>query len=131
MILQQLDGQHLFRILLIHHPPISGVVSWRRSLTDASPLQALIARYGVELILFGHAHKTVQGYLSGPAGMIPVMGMPSVSSLERTDERLARYSLNEIKRSGDRWVVRMEERIFGADRKRFVAGQRRELILPR
>jgi len=131
MILQQLDGQHLFRILLIHHPPISGVVSWRRSLTDASPLQALIARYGVELILFGHAHKTVQDYLSGPAGMIPVIGMPAVSSLERTDERLARYSLNEIKRSGDRWVVRMEERILGADRKRFVAGQRRELILPR
>jgi 3',5'-cyclic AMP phosphodiesterase CpdA len=41
MILQQLDGQQLFRILLIHHPPISGVVSWRRSLTDASALAGI------------------------------------------------------------------------------------------
>ncbi|MDK9707559.1 MAG: metallophosphoesterase [Desulforhopalus sp.] len=130
MLLQQLPGQHLFRILLIHHPPISGVVSRRRSLTDASALQALIARYGVELVLFGHAHKTIQGSLSGPVGLIPAMGVPSVSSLVRTDERRARYSLYEIKRSADRWIVRMEERIFAADREEFIAGQRREMILP-
>jgi 3',5'-cyclic AMP phosphodiesterase CpdA len=130
MILQQLDGQHLFRILLIHHPPISGVVSRRRSLTDASPLQALIARYGVELVLFGHAHRTAQGSLPGPAGPIPAIGVPSVSSLGRVEERRARYSLYHIKRSADQWVVRMEERIFTADREQFVAGQRRKLIIP-
>ena len=130
MILRQLAGQHLFRILLIHHPPIPGVVSRRRGLTDASPLQALIGRYGVELVLFGHAHRTAQGFLPGPAGPVPAMGVPSATSLGRLDDRRARYSLYNIKRSADRWVVRMEERIFMADRQQFAAGQRRELILP-
>ncbi|MGB5232846.1 MAG: metallophosphoesterase [Desulfoprunum sp.] len=130
-ILQQLSGQPLFRILLIHHPPVNGVVSRRRSLTDAPSLQALIARYGVELILFGHAHKTARYFLPRPAGPIPVIGMPSVSSLERSDDQRARYCLYAIVRSADRWVVRMEERLLGADGMRFVAGPRREFIVPR
>ncbi len=129
-ILRQLHGRPLFRILLIHHPPVAGVVSRRRRLTDAPFLQALIARYGVELVLFGHAHKTVRDFLPGPGGPIPVIGMPSVSSLERSAERRARYCLYAIERSAERWVVRMEERILGTDGRRFVAGPQRELILP-
>lgn len=130
-ILRQLSGQARFRILLLHHPPAAGIVSRRRSLTDAPALQALIARYGVELILFGHAHTMFRDFLPGPAGRIPVIGMPSVSSLERAGERRARYALYAIRRSGDRWVVGMEERILAADRRQFVAGQRREIIGPR
>ncbi|MBB5348696.1 metallophosphoesterase [Desulfoprunum benzoelyticum] len=130
-MLRQLHGQPLFRILLIHHPPVPGVVSRRRSLTDAPFLQALIARYGVELILFGHAHKTAREFLPGPAGPIPVIGMPSVSSLERSAERRARYCLFHIVRSADRWLVRMEERILDADCRRFIAGPRRELVVSR
>ena len=130
-ILRQLRGQPLFRILLIHHPPVPGIVSRRRSLTDAPSLRALIARYGVELVLFGHAHKKAEDFLHGPAGLIPVLGMPSVSSRERSADRRGRYALYAIVPSAGRWMVRMEERILGADGKRFVAGQRRELPLPR
>lgn len=125
-ILKELTGQRLFRIILIHHPPISGLVSWRRSLTDANALQALIKQYGAELVLFGHAHKSANGSFATPTGMIPVMGAPSVSALGRTDERRSRYYLYKIMSSVAGWKVLMQERIFSLDQRQFVDGRQQE-----
>ena len=129
-ILKQLNGQRLFRIILIHHPPISGVVNWRRSLTDAQFLQTLLERYGAELVLFGHAHKTVHGDLATPAGLIPAMGAPSASSLRRSGARQSRYYLYKITPSAEGWNVRMDERIFSLDQHRFIAGRQQDFSVP-
>jgi len=129
-ILKQIDGQRLFRIILIHHPPISGVVNWRRSLTDAQFLQTLLKRYGAELVLFGHAHKTAYGDLAAPAGLIPAMGAPSVSSLVRSDARRSRYYLYEIIPSAEGWNVQMVERVFSLRRHRFIGGRQQDFFVP-
>ena len=129
-ILKQLDGQRLFRIILIHHPPISGVVNWRRSLTDAQFLQTLLERYGVELVLYGHAHKTAQGELATSAGLIPVMGAPSVSSLGQSDTRRSSYYLYKIMSFAEGWNVHMEERVFSLDQHRFIAGLQQDFSFP-
>jgi 3',5'-cyclic AMP phosphodiesterase CpdA len=130
IILKQLNGQRLFRIILIHHPPISGVVNWRRSLTDAQSLQTLLERYGAELVLFGHAHKTAQGNLVTPAGMIPAMGAPAASSLRGSDARRSRYYLYKIMPSAEGWNVLMNERLFSLEQHRFIAGQQQEFSVP-
>jgi len=130
IILKQLSGQHLFRIILIHHPPISGIVNWRRRLTDAHFLQALLERYGAELVLFGHAHKAAHGDLATPAGLIPAMGVPSASSLQATNERLCRYYLYKIIPSAKGWDVYMNERVLSSDQQRFVGGRQQEFCLP-
>ncbi len=130
IILKQVDGQRLFRIILIHHPPIPGIVSWRRSLTDAAPLQVLLERYGAELVLFGHAHQTAHGDLATPAGLIPAMGAPSVSSLGRTDERRSRYYLYNIMPSVEGWKVHMDERVFSVEQHRFIGGRQQEFSVP-
>ncbi len=122
-ILKEVEGQGLFRIILIHHPPITGVVNWRRSLTDVNALQALIKQYGSELILFGHAHKSYYGDLTTPAGLVPVMGAPSASALGRTDERRSRYYLYKIIPSAGGWKVLMHERVFSLSRHQFVDGR--------
>jgi len=129
-ILKQLTGQRLFRIILIHHPPISGVVSWRRSLTDAQFLQTLLERYGVELVLFGHAHKTAHGNLKTPTGLVPAVGAPSASSLGRIDERRSRYYLYKIMAAAGGWNVHMEERVFSLEQHRFVGGLQQEFSVP-
>ena len=129
-ILKQLNDQRLFRIILIHHPPISGVVNWRRSLTDAQFLQTLLERYGAELVLFGHAHKTAHGDLATPAGLIPVMGVPSASSLRRSDARRSSYCLYKIMSSAEGWNVQMEERVFSSGQHRFVGGRQQEFCTP-
>jgi 3',5'-cyclic AMP phosphodiesterase CpdA len=125
-MLKQLAGQRLFRIILIHHPPIPGVVNWRRSLTDAQFLQALLERYGAELVLFGHAHKTVHGDLATPAGLVPAMGAPAVSSLRGSEARRSRYYLYKIMSSAKGWNVHMNERLFSLGQHRFIAGRQQE-----
>jgi len=129
-ILKEVEGQRLFRIILIHHPPINGVVNWRRGLTDVNALQVLIKQYGAELILFGHAHKSANGDLSTPAGLVPVMGAPSASALGRTVERRSHYYLYKIIPSAGGWKVFMLERVFSLDQQQFLDGRQQMFSFP-
>jgi 3',5'-cyclic AMP phosphodiesterase CpdA len=129
-ILKQTAGQRLFRIMSIHHPPISGIVSWRRRLTDAPALRRLLARYGTELILHGHAHKTTLNTLNIPTGLTLVMGAPSASSLGRTYERRARYYVYKIIRSGDGWDVNIAERVYSPNDYCFIPGVAQHFYVP-
>jgi len=119
-ILSHTARQNYFRVLLIHHPPVSGTVSWRKRLTDAPALQSLLARYGAELILYGHAHRTNQRYLKTPAGRVTAMGAPSITALDRDPERRARYCLYQISPDADDWNVRFQVRIYSPDQNRFI-----------
>ncbi len=119
-ILSQTARERLYRVVLIHHPPASGSVSWRKRLTDAPAMQSLLARYGAELVLHGHAHKTLRSSLQTPGGNLPVVGVPSVSSLSRTPERRARYNLYRVTPVDTGWKVRREVRIYSPDDNGFI-----------
>jgi len=85
-----------FRVVLVHHPPLAAGQSRRRRLTDAPALRAVLARAGAELVLHGHTHRTHLGEVPGPNAPIPVIGVPSASSIGPRAERRARYHLYEI-----------------------------------
>lgn len=129
-ILKQLADKHLFRIILIHHPPVQGLVSRRRSLTDATSLRVLVKRYGVELVLFGHTHSTCQGSLETPSGYIPAIGAPSISSLTAQEKRLSRYNLYTISSTAGIWRVHLEERVFSLKKNQFIGGKQQDFSLP-
>ena len=130
-ILSQTAEQRLFRVLLIHHPPAQGTVSWRKRLIDAAALRSVLARHGSELILHGHAHRTAQSYLKTPSGSAPVMGAPSVSALGRTQERRARYYIYRIAPAPHGWDVRLAVRIYSPDEKRFILEREQQINYPR
>ena len=71
----------LCRVLLIHHPPVAGLTSRRRSLRDADAFAEVLRRRGAELVLHGHLHRTTLASLPGPHPdrPIPVAGVPSAS----------------------------------------------------
>jgi 3',5'-cyclic AMP phosphodiesterase CpdA len=119
-VLAQTARKRLFRILLIHHPPTSGTVSWRKRLTDAPALRSVLDRQGAELILHGHAHRTLQNSLPSPNGNIPVIGVPSISALGRTPERRARYYIYRITPVGNAWDVRVQIRIYSPEEDCFI-----------
>jgi 3',5'-cyclic AMP phosphodiesterase CpdA len=95
-LLAKLDAEGLVRVVLMHHPPVSAGLSRRRQLDDARELRALLARTGAELVLHGHTHESHVGSVPGPRGPIPVIGVPSSSSIGHRPARRARYHLYRI-----------------------------------
>lgn len=91
-----------FRIVLVHHPVAAGVVSGRKSLTDVEALRALLAETGCELVLHGHAHAAVLTGVTGPAGAIPVLGVPSASTpAGMAHDQPARWNEIAVTQDGD------------------------------
>ena len=109
----------LFRIVLIHHPPISGVVSWRKRLIDAGAFDEVLQRCGAELILHGHAHHQSLSYIDIPAGRIPVIGVPSASAAGEDTKRRARYYLYRLSREADDWDLQVCVRSYVSKSNRF------------
>ena len=130
-ILAQTAQKQLYRIVLIHHPPVPDTVSWRKRLTDAAEFQALLEKYGAELILHGHAHRTLYNYLPAPTGNIPVMGVPSISALSRTPDRRARYYIYRIAPDSDGWDVKLEVRIYSPENNCFIRESQQRLTSPK
>jgi 3',5'-cyclic AMP phosphodiesterase CpdA len=119
-IMDQATRQKLFRVILIHHPPAAGTVSWRKRLTDAAKFRALLKQYGADLILHGHAHVAVRNHLPVPGGNVQVVGAPSASAIGRNHARRARYYIYRITPAGGSWNVALTVRIYSPAEKVFV-----------
>jgi 3',5'-cyclic AMP phosphodiesterase CpdA len=113
--LEQTRGN--FRIVLIHHPPMSPLRRFLRRLTDAAGFRGALAEKGAELVLHGHDHRRSLTWLQGPGGKkIPAIGVPSASARARHgDEDSAGYHLFHIDRAGDAWRCEMIARERSAD----------------
>lgn len=94
--LDRLGREGLFRVVMLHHPPVAGVVSRRKALEDAAALREVLERHGAELVLHGHAHEAVFSAAAGPHGPIPVIGVPSASSPHGFHHAAARWHAIEI-----------------------------------
>ncbi|MDJ0866566.1 MAG: metallophosphoesterase [Myxococcota bacterium] len=99
--LAQLGGVDVFRIVLLHHPPLPCGQAPRRQLDDAEALRAVLARTGAELILHGHTHRTSIESVPGPQAPIPVVSVPSASDVGHRPERRARYHIYRIGPEGE------------------------------
>jgi 3',5'-cyclic AMP phosphodiesterase CpdA len=123
-LLERLADSDLCRILLLHHPPIEGLVSRRRTLTDAEALRGVLRRTGVDLVLHGHGHRTLIGSVEGPSGPIPVVGARSSSDVGLRPEKRAQYHLYEIEPAAGgkrRFQIRLCIRGWDPAARRFAA----------
>jgi 3',5'-cyclic AMP phosphodiesterase CpdA len=129
-ILSETRQRGLLRIMLIHHPPAPGMVSWRKSITDGAAFCSSLARHGAELILHGHVHRTTLTHIEKPAGWIPVIGVPSASALGRKPERCARYHMYCITRRKHGWDIHLSVRSYSPKNKHFIAEGEGYSVLP-
>ena len=105
-------SEGLFRVVVVHHPPVAGVVGWRKRLTDRRQFAAVIARHGAGLILHGHAHRVALSQLPGPDGPVAVVGAPSASALDPRPGRMAGYNLLRVVRYANAWQLRLGRRVY-------------------
>ncbi|MEQ1931301.1 MAG: metallophosphoesterase [Parvularculaceae bacterium] len=102
-----------FRILLVHHPIVEGIVSRRKALTDRAALAEAIAGAGVDLVLHGHAHVPHFEEIATPGGPAPVIGGGSLSHPRGGgDKTPGRYNLFTLERSGRDWRLSLDVRQF-------------------
>jgi 3',5'-cyclic AMP phosphodiesterase CpdA len=118
-ILNDASQSDLFRVVLIHHPPVSGVVSWRKRLTDASAFRTIIEDCGADLILHGHAHRHSRERLNARNRQVPVIGISSASALDDNSKRQARYHLYRLSQTAHGWKMQVCVRSYLNKNKRF------------
>jgi 3',5'-cyclic AMP phosphodiesterase CpdA len=119
-ILIETGSRRLARVVLIHHPPVAGVVGWRKRLTDAGRFRSVVKRCGAELILHGHAHRRCQTRLDVPAGKIPVIGISAACASDRKPERRARYHIYRFSRNAAGWGIHLKVHVYSPHDRQFV-----------
>lgn len=100
----------LFRVVLIHHPPISGATSWHKRLIGKQFFSKVMREVGAELVLHGHTHLDTLHWLKGPEKQIPVVGVPSASQAPGSKNPASRYNLFEITGGPSTWTLIQRER---------------------
>jgi 3',5'-cyclic AMP phosphodiesterase CpdA len=128
--LEQLGAQGLFRVVLIHHPPIAGMVSHRKRLVDEVAFRAMIGQTGAELILHGHHHRFTLDELATPAGKAPVIGVPSGSARRAPGHEHASYHLCRLSAEPACWRLEVEVRGLAETTDRFVTEHHFDLTIP-
>lgn len=108
-VLAELAAQKVFRIVLLHHPPVASEGDRFKRLKDAEPFRRVLARHGAELVLHGHHHVGSLAWIDGPRAPIPVVGVPSASAIGHHDDR-AGYNLYSIEHRGGGWRCEMRAR---------------------
>ena len=115
-ILITLSREALFRVVLIHHPPIPNKRHYMKRLIDGPMFRALIAEHGAELVLHGHNHEQQLIWLGGPHGRIPAVGVPSASAIISDHDEPAAYNLYQVDGAPGAWSCEMISRGLSADR---------------
>src|SRR5208282_310367 len=110
------ETQSLFRVVLIHHPPMSPPSRYLRRLTDGAEFCRVLAAKGAELVLHGHDHCHSLIWLDGPRQAIPAVGVPSASArASHRGEDAAGYNLFHIEGDTGGWRCEMIARQCGTD----------------
>jgi 3',5'-cyclic AMP phosphodiesterase CpdA len=107
-ILDGLRAEGLFRVLMIHHPPLPS--ARHKCLTDAVALQRALADVGVELIIHGHDHMHSLIWIRGKGARVPVIGVPSASVPCSAEKRAGAYNLYFIDGRPGAWSCEVVSR---------------------
>jgi 3',5'-cyclic AMP phosphodiesterase CpdA len=97
-LLEQEAEQGQLVCLLIHHPPLTGMTKWRKSLDDAARLQAVMERHPPLLLFHGHLHHNRE-LQWGNSRIYCTAAGSSVAD--------ASYRVIDIDDDGDAWNFRM------------------------
>jgi len=98
-ILQKSAAQGHMVVLLIHHPPLPGLSSRRKALTDDGALEEVLKQYPPAVVFYGHMHRNQELQL-GQTRIYCTAAASSVSD--------ASYRVIDIGEHDDGWSFRMQ-----------------------
>jgi 3',5'-cyclic AMP phosphodiesterase CpdA len=109
-ILDDCGRRGLFRVILIHHPPVRGAAPLQKRLFGIGLFQRTVAECGAELVLHGHTHLPTVHFIQGRDGRAPVVGVSSTSQSPGGHMPPAGYNLFEISGKPGAWRCDLRHR---------------------
>jgi 3',5'-cyclic AMP phosphodiesterase CpdA len=100
----------LFRVVMIHHPPVRNAVPQHKRLFGIGIFQNVVRRHGAELILHGHSHLPSLYWIEGKSGKVPVVGVAAAGQSPGGHMPAAQFNLLDIDGEPERWNVRLTRR---------------------
>ncbi|MDA5636995.1 MULTISPECIES: metallophosphoesterase family protein [Agrobacterium] len=109
-LLKKAGEQGLFRVVMIHHPPIRGATAAHKRMFGVRRFAAALGVGGAELVLHGHTHLNTVYWLNTHHGLdhIPVVGISSASQGPGGEKPRAAYNLFNISGGPGTWNVACE-----------------------
>lgn len=110
-LLDEAGRRNLFRIILIHHPPVRGATGAHKRLLGIHRFQNMVRRHGAELVLHGHTHLATVHRIDGYGGSsVPVVGVAAAGQAHGGGKPPAHYNLLEIVGAPGAWQVHLRRR---------------------
>ena len=108
-LLKKAGEQGLFRVVLIHHPPIHGATPSHKRMMGIRRFAAAISVGGAELVLHGHTHLNTLYWLKGHTkNPVPVVGIASASQGPGGKKPRAAYNMFSITGEAGAWNLEWE-----------------------
>ena len=112
----RLGHEGVFRVVLIHHPPVTSPERHHERLIDGAAFLDVLKTHGAELVIHGHDHVRSLSFVEGPRQRIPVAGVPSASEAPPPGKHdAAGYNLYRIGGSAGAWRTEVISRGIAPD----------------
>ncbi|MCO6185415.1 metallophosphoesterase [Rhizobium sp. L1K21] len=122
-LLKEAGERGLFRVVLIHHPPVRGAASNYKRMTGIRRFGKMLREVGAELVLHGHTHLNTVYHLEGRDGPVPVVGIASASQGQGGRKPPAGYNLFSISGEAGNWQLTRERFAMEGDDGAFILAQ--------
>ena len=110
-ILDATGKRSLFRVVMIHHPPVRNAVPQHKRLFGIDNFQRTIRRHGAELVLHGHSHLPSLHWIDGnKKEKVPVVGVAAAGQAPGGRNPAAQYNLIDISGEPGAWSVQLARR---------------------
>ncbi len=109
-VLAETRERGLFRVVMIHHPPVRNAVPPHKRLFGITRFQKVMRAVGAELVLHGHSHLPTQFLIEGRDGPIPVVGVAAAGQAPGGHHPPAQWNLLEIAGEPGEWSARLTRR---------------------
>jgi 3',5'-cyclic AMP phosphodiesterase CpdA len=109
-LLDETRENGLFRVVMIHHPPVRGAAAAHKRLFGIGRFQEVMRRHGAELVLHGHTHLPTTYRIDGRDGAVPVVGVAAAGQAPRGKRPPGQYNLFAISGAPGAWRIELTRR---------------------
>ncbi|MDY6821031.1 MAG: metallophosphoesterase [Deferribacterota bacterium] len=118
LILKKLQYSY-FNILLIHHPPIKGIIYKTKSLLNSRELIRILETGSINLVLHGHIHRFNLSYFNYRETNIPIISAPAMAFKSNIGIRSGGYNMYKLYNCDKKWKIDLERKVYNIEKKSF------------